>query len=63
MRSSQSLFFSKLNQVSSLSLFFIGEDLQPSDHLSGPPLDLLQQQRDFLVLEDLGLSAVLQMGP
>ena len=38
---------------------FIGEVLQPSDCLHGPPLDLLQHI-DVLVLGDLELDAVLQ---
>ena len=63
MRSPQSFLFSKLNKPGSLSLFFIGEVLQPSDHLHGPPLDLLQQFLILLVLGALGLNALLQMGP
>ena len=43
--------------------FFIGEVLQPSEHLHGPPLDPLQQLHIFLVLGALGLDAILQMGP
>jgi len=37
--------------------------LQPSDHLSGPPPDLLQELHDLPVLGAPGLEAVLQMGP
>ena len=43
--------------------FPIGEVLQPSEHLSGPPLDPFQDLSAFLVLEAPGLDAVLQMGP
>ena len=42
--------------------FFMGEVLHPSDHLSGPSLDLLQQLHILLVLGALGLGTVLQMG-
>ena len=38
-----------------------GEVLQTSDHLCGPPLDLLQQLCVLLVLEALELDAVLQV--
>ena len=41
----------------------VGAMLQPSDHLHGPPLDLLQQLHVLLVLEVSELDAVLQMGP
>jgi len=41
---------------------FIGEVLQPSDHLHGPPLDLLQQPLIPPVLGAPGLDTVLQMG-
>ena len=37
--------------------------LQPSNHLSGPPLDSFQELCVFLVLGAPGLDAVLQMGP
>ena len=43
--------------------FLIAEVLQPSDHLSGPPLDPLQELHVIRVLGALGLDAVLQMGP
>jgi len=43
--------------------FLIGEVLQPSDHLSGPPLELLQQLHIPPVLRAPNLDAVLQMGP
>ena len=43
--------------------FLLGEVLQPSNHLSGLPLDLLQEIYAFLVLGAPGLDAVLQMGP
>ena len=42
---------------------FIGEVLQPSDHLCGPPLDPLQQLPVFLVQGAPDLDSVLQMGP
>jgi len=38
--------------------FLIGDVLQPSDHLSGPPLDLFQELCVFLVLGAPGLEAV-----
>ncbi|SGA33935.1 Uncharacterised protein [Chlamydia abortus] len=37
--------------------FFTGEVLQPSDHLCGPPLDLIQQVCVFPVLGAPGLDA------
>jgi len=40
----------------------IGEVLQTSDNLCGPPLDLLQQLHVFLVLGAPGLDEELQMG-
>jgi len=43
--------------------FFTGELLQPSDHLSGPPLDPLQELHVLLVLGVPGLDSVLQMRP
>ena len=43
--------------------FLIAEVLQPSDHLSGPSLDPLQEFHIFLVLGAPDLDAVLQMGP
>ena len=43
--------------------FFLGEALQPSDHLCGPPMNPLQQRRIFLVLEAPDLDTVFQMGP
>ncbi|KAK4818827.1 hypothetical protein QYF61_019864 [Mycteria americana] len=39
-----------------------GEVLQPSDHLHGPPLDLLQQAHVLLMLGAPELKAVLQVG-
>ena len=42
--------------------FFIGEVLQPSDRLSGPPLDSFQESQFFVVLGAPGLETVLQMG-
>ena len=41
---------------------FVGEVLQPSDHLHGPSVDLLQQSHVLLVLGAPGLIAVLQLG-
>jgi len=61
-RSSQSLHFSKLNKPSSLSLSSL-KMLQPTEHLRGPPLNLLQQLHIFFVLEIPSLDAVLQVGP
>ena len=43
--------------------FLIAEVLQPSDHLSGPPLDLLQELHILRVLGVPGLDAVLHVGP
>jgi len=41
----------------------IGEVLQPSDHLSGPPLDPLQELHVLPVVGAPGPDTVLQMGP
>ncbi|KAK4831140.1 hypothetical protein QYF61_015443 [Mycteria americana] len=41
---------------------FTGEVFQPSDHLRGPPLDLLQQVHVLLMLGVPELKAVLQVG-
>ena len=46
-----------------LQLFFIGEVLQPSNHLSWSPLDPYQELWIFLVLGTPSLEAVLQMWP
>lgn len=43
--------------------FFVGEVLQPSKHLWGPPLDPFQQLHTPPLLESSGLDAVLQKGP
>ena len=43
--------------------FLTGELLQPSGHLSDPPLDPLQQLSVFLILGAPYLDTVLQMGP
>ena len=43
--------------------FFIGEALQPCDHLHDLPLNLLHQLHIFSVLEAPELDAVFQMGP
>jgi len=40
----------------------VGEVLQPSDHLCGPPLDLLQQLHVLPVLGTPELNTVLQVG-
>ena len=42
--------------------FFTGGVLQPSDHLHGPPLDLLQKLHILLVMGAQELDAVLQVG-
>jgi len=39
--------------------FFVAEVLQPSDHLSGPPLDPFQDLCNFLVLGAPGPDAVI----
>ena len=39
------------------------EGLQPSDHLSGPPLDPIYELYILPVLGSPGLDTVLQMGP
>ena len=44
-------------------LFLIGEVLQPSDHLSGPPLDPLQELHILPVLGAPGLDSVLKAVP
>ncbi len=41
---------------------FIGEVLQPSDHLRGPPVDPLQQLHVFHELGATGLDAALRTG-
>lgn len=61
MRSLWSLLFSKLNEPSSLQPFLTGEVLQPSDHLSGPPLDPLQEFHVLPVLWAPGLDTVLKL--
>ena len=61
MRSPRSLLQAKQAQFP--QPFLIGEVLQPSDHLTGPPLDPLQELHVLLVLGTLGLDAVLWMGP
>ena len=43
--------------------FLVGEMLQPSDHLSGPPLEPLQELHILPVVGVPDLDAVLQMGP
>ena len=61
MRSPQSLLQAKQAQFP--QPFFIGEVLQPSDHLCGPPLDVLQQLCTLPILGASGQDAVLQIGP
>ena len=58
---SPELSFLQAKQAQFPQLFSIGEVLQPSDHLSGPPLDLFQEFHIFLVLGAPGLDVVLQM--
>jgi len=53
-----SLLSSKQNKT-----VFIGEVLQPLDHLHGPPLDLLQKLNIFPLSEAPDLVSVLHMGP
>jgi len=59
MRSPHSLFQAKQAQFP--QPFLIGELLQPSDHLSGPPLDLFQEFHIFLVLGAPSFNIVLQI--
>jgi len=49
--SPQSLLFSVMKSPNCLSLFLVGEVLQPSGHLPGPSLDLFQQFDVLLVFE------------
>jgi len=60
-RSPQSLLQAKQSQFP--QPFLIEEVLQPSDHLSGPLLDPLQELHVLPVLGAPGLDAVLQMEP
>jgi len=48
-------------QVQLSQPFFVRDVLQPSEHLHGPPLDLLQHLHIFPKLVAPGLDAVLQM--
>ncbi|XP_014803059.1 PREDICTED: complex III assembly factor LYRM7 isoform X1 [Calidris pugnax] len=57
-RSLQSLLQAEQSQLS--QLVFVGEVLQPSDHLCGPPLDLLQQVHVLMLGPEL--DAVPQVG-
>ncbi|KAK4827563.1 hypothetical protein QYF61_019187 [Mycteria americana] len=59
-RSPRSLLQAEQPQLS--QPVFVGEVLQPSGHLHGPPLDLLQQLHVLLMLRPPELHAVLQMG-
>ena len=43
--------------------FFLGEVLQPSDHLCGSPLELYGQLSILIALGDCDVDAVLQIGP
>lgn len=62
MESSSSLSFSRLEQPQFLQPIFMGEVLQPLDHLLGPPLDPLWELHTFPVLGALDSDTVLQMG-
>jgi len=62
--SPRSLLFSGLNKPSSLNLSSQErKSSQPSDCLSGPPLNLFQELHILPVLGAPGLDAVLLMGP
>lgn len=52
---------SRLNKPDSLSLSLLTEMLHPSDHLCGPPLDLLEQVHVGLVLVTPELYTLLQV--
>lgn len=54
--------FCLLTFLLSLQLILVEEVLQDSDHLCGPPLDMLQQFYIFVVLVPY-LAAVLQIVP
>jgi len=56
-----SLFLVEQAQLCQPSL--IGEMLQTSSHLPGPPLNLLQQFHILPVVGAIGVGAVLQIGP
>ena len=62
MSSLHSLLFLQDEQAQFPQYFFTREMLQPSDHLCGPPLDLLQELRVLPMLEAPDQDAVLQMG-
>ena len=62
MRSPWSLLF-QAKQAQHSQPFFIGEVLQPPDHLHSPPLDPLQKLYIIPVLGAPGLDTVFQMGP
>ena len=51
----------ELKSLTSLSLSSQGRCSNPSDHLHGPPLDLLQQLHVLLALRTPELDTVLQM--
>ena len=63
MRSPWELSILQATEARFTQLFLIGEVLQPSDLLSGPPLDSLQEPHVLPALGAPGLDAVLQMGP
>ena len=52
----------QVEQAQCLKPFFIGEVLQPFDHLHSPLLDTVQKLHAFLVLGALDLDTVLQVG-
>ena len=52
----------RTKQVQFPQPFLTGEVLQPSGHLSGPPLDLLQELHVLPVLGAPGLDTVLALG-
>ena len=56
------VFSSPSSEAQFLQPFLIGEVIQPSDHLCGPPLNSFQELCVFLVLGAPGLDTVLQVG-
>jgi len=63
MKSPQSLFFSKLNKLSSPQTSFTGEMLHPFDPLWSPSLDPLQKLNIIPVLGVPVLDTVVQLRP
>ncbi len=55
--------FLQIEQAQLSQPVFIGEVLQPSDRLCGPPLHPLEQLHIFLVLWAPDLDTILQRGP